>query len=375
MAEEQRAKYERLKAVRGGHRGVTTKLIRETDELLATTTISTEGRTRLGVIHRQLCMKSELLSGLNQEIISFCEVSEIDGEIEEAETITARIIECQAKIEKSIKSIASSSVTIRSSRDLSPPREPSLSGDAMSQARTRLPKLVLPKFKGDVTTWTAFWDSYKSAVHNNREISAVDKFNYLKSLLEGPAVRCIEGLPITEHNYRSAVDLLQHRFGRTQQVITAHMDELLKIAGCNSDRSSSLRFVFDKINIHVRGLASLGVASEQYGSLLIPIIMSKLPNEVRLRIARETKEEVWKIGDLLQVIQAEVEASENIKVNPARQAVPGQRFSNNPGATASSLFSGSGKIQCVYCGKDHFSASCSKISNISDRKDILLKAG
>jgi len=33
-------------------------------------------------------MKSELLSGLNQEIISLCEVSEIDGEIEEAETIT-----------------------------------------------------------------------------------------------------------------------------------------------------------------------------------------------------------------------------------------------------------------------------------------------
>ena len=248
----------------------------------------------------------------------------------------------------------------------------------MSQARTRLSKLVLPKFKGDVTTWTAFLDSYKSAVHDNREISAVDKFNYLKSLLEGPAVRCIEGLPITEHDYRSAVDLLQHRFGRTQQVITAHMDELLKIAGCNNDRSSSLRFVFDKINVHVRGLASLRVVSKQYGSLLIPIIMSKLPNEVRLRIARETKEEVWKIGDLLQVIQAEVEAreaSENIKVNPARQAVPGQRFSNNPGATASSLFSGSGKIQCVYCGKDHFSASCSKISNISDRKDILLKAG
>ena len=47
----------------------------------------------------------------------------------------------------------------------------------------------LPKFKSDVMTWTAFWDSYKSAVHDNTEISAVDKFNYPKSLLEGPA-RC-----------------------------------------------------------------------------------------------------------------------------------------------------------------------------------------
>ena len=55
--------------MRGGHRCVTTKLIRETDELLAMTTILTEGITCLGVIHRQLCMKLELLSGLNQEII------------------------------------------------------------------------------------------------------------------------------------------------------------------------------------------------------------------------------------------------------------------------------------------------------------------
>jgi len=52
MTEEQKAKYERLKAVRGGHRDVTTKLIRETDEFLATTTLSSEGRTRLDVIHK-----------------------------------------------------------------------------------------------------------------------------------------------------------------------------------------------------------------------------------------------------------------------------------------------------------------------------------
>ena len=156
------------------------------------------------------------------------------------------------------------------------------------------------------------------------------------------------------------------------------MDEILKITGCANDRSNSLRFVFDKINVHVRGLVSLGVASEQYGSLLIPIIMSKLPNEVRLRIAREAKEEVWKIEDLLKVIQAEVEAreaSENVKVNPVRHTVPPQRLSSNTNATASSLFSSSGKIQCVYCGKDHFSASCNKIPSVADRKDILLKAG
>ena len=58
------------------------------------------------------------------------------------------------------------------------------------------------------------------------------------------------------------------------------MDELLKIPGYTSDKTLQLRFVYDKISLNVRGLESLGVSSSQYGSLLIPVIMSKLPQEV-----------------------------------------------------------------------------------------------
>ena len=69
--------------------------------------------------------------------------------------------------------------------------------------------------------------------------------------------------------------MLRERFGNTQQIISAHMEELLKIPNWGGDRSTSLRAVFDKIMVHFRGLEVLGVRSEQYGSLLIPIIMTK----------------------------------------------------------------------------------------------------
>ena len=65
-----------------------------------------------------------------------------------------------------------------------------------------------------------------------------------------------------------------------QQVISAHMDELMKLPQCQSDLPASLRFVYDNISVHVRGLSALGVTAEQFGSLLIPVIMSKLPEEV-----------------------------------------------------------------------------------------------
>jgi len=67
--EESGAKYERLMAVRGGHRGVITRLIKEADELLATPTPTEESKSRLNVICKQLQLKHEVLSGLDTQTL------------------------------------------------------------------------------------------------------------------------------------------------------------------------------------------------------------------------------------------------------------------------------------------------------------------
>ena len=83
------------------------------------------------------------------------------------------------------------------------------------------------------------------------------------------------------------------------------MDELLKILPCTRFKASQLRFVFEKLSINVRGLKAMGVKSNQYGSLLIPVIMTKLPNDVRLQIARYAQRDVRENGELLEIIQKE----------------------------------------------------------------------
>ena len=163
------------------------------------------------------------------------------------------------------------------------------------QIKAKLPKLVLPKFRGEVTTWMGFWYSYKSAVHDNVNLSKIDKFNYLRSLLEGAASQAIQGLALSSDNYDSAVEILEQRFGKTQQIISAHMEEILKLQPSLTDCPSSLHFLYDKLSVHVQGLSSLGVSSQECGSLLIPIIMSKLSNEIRLKSAWKSTNEVLKI--------------------------------------------------------------------------------
>ena len=78
-----------------------------------------------------------------------------------------------------------------------PPTSPtrSLTGERVHTTRVKLPKLTLKKFNGDLTKWITFWDTFESSVHNNPELTSIDKFNYLHSLLESAAaesaLRCL----------------------------------------------------------------------------------------------------------------------------------------------------------------------------------------
>ena len=97
------------------------------------------------------------------------------------------------------------------------------------------------------------------------------------------------------------MELLQH-FGWTQQIISAHMDELLKLPYCSDDKVTQLRAVYDKVSVNARWLEAIGVMADQYGSFLIPVIMGKLPADVWLQIGWVTTWAVWDVEEILQVV-------------------------------------------------------------------------
>jgi len=130
-----------------------------------------------------------------------------------------------------------------------------------------LPRLELGKFKGDVTGWTTFWDTFKAAVHDNTDISKIDKFHYLNSSLECSAGKAIHGLGLTVGNHDSAIALLQEHFGDPQAIIAALMNELLKLPDYTADCPSALQNIYDCITVHTRGSSSLGINLQHYGSL------------------------------------------------------------------------------------------------------------
>ena len=196
---------QRLRAIRGAHRGVATKLLNEANELLASTSSTTlegELKTKLNILKQQIKCKLAKLNEVDEKILDLCDVKNIGAEVLESEEYTARVTSCIVRLESVVnKSEIQVINTVLAVETLHISPTP-------TQIRAKLPKITLQKFRGNVTNWNPFWESFKAAVHENNSISKVDKMDYLFSHLESAAARSVQGLTLTEANYDAAIGLL-----------------------------------------------------------------------------------------------------------------------------------------------------------------------
>ena len=74
---------------------------------------------------------------------------------------------------------------------------------------------------------------------------------------------------------------------------------------------SSLQLFHDITENHIRGLAALGVSKESYSTILVPIILGKLPVPVRRNLARDHDQLRWTLDDLQAAMVKEIRVLES----------------------------------------------------------------
>ena len=408
MAEE--GTLSRKRKVRAAHRASVTKMIAQAQELLQAED-GVEPR-RLKQKREALAAKAGLLDKLDAEILEVVDENELEEEIDGADTVRERIDLAIIELDSALHASADEPERRREHTRIPPARhearspqatptpehspDPPLSDDEHSgisratgaardtspgdlphrSTHIKLPKLSLKKFNGELTKWTTFWDTFESAVHNNPVLSNIDKFNYLTSLLESTASEAIAGLTLTAANYDEAVATLKRRFGNKQSIVNRHMDILLRLEPVTSIYNlKGLRQLLDAVESNVRGLKALGVAADSYGGLLSPILISRLPSELRLLISRELKEDEWNLKSVTEIFRREIEARERSAAatsSQPRKPPP----SRSPAPTALSLTTGSqSQVTCVYCGQGHSSADCRTVETPEGRRQVLRSNG
>ena len=143
----------------------------------------------------------------------------------------------------------------------------------------------------------------------------MEKFNYLTSVLEDEAREAITGLSPTAANYDEAIAILKKHFGSKRKIVDKHMEVMLgvgSVASCQDMKG--LRHLFDQVSSHMQSLMYLGVVSDTYGSLLCPVLVTKLPSELQLIVSRKVPEDDWTLDEVLRVIEEDKVAQERVTV-------------------------------------------------------------
>ena len=280
----------------------------------------------------------------------------------------------------------------------------------------KLPKLEIALFYGDKLKWAEFWDAFENAVHNNPKLSNIEKFNYLRSKLNGEAKRAIQGLTLSKENYGVAISILRERFGNEQEVIDLHYNKMINLSPA-TNRTSSLRSLLDSMEQHLRCLQVMKQNVNQ--DIFVSMIRAKLPEEalLQLEILHGTKTK-WTVDALRNSLREYITAREHAEKKDTQAESTSRQGNSQPldvrpkGAASlnrankgyhlkrtgnqvsdgkvsghqspSSVASAEALVantkqgtenrfydQCRYCNKRHWSDECTKYSTIAERKKQL----
>ena len=312
----------------------------------------------------------EILDLLTEEV-----VDDDDGdamlfkEIKEAGTIKAEIKTALHTLEKVLGTFEKASSSTVSVNEVE-----NGSSVGLQKVHANLPKLEMPKFSGRPEQWQEFWDTFESSVHNNQAVAEIDKFAYLRRYVTDSAKACIAGFRTTAANYKLAIEALQKRFGKKSVIQQAHINALLNISPVFNDWDAArLRKLYDAVECNHRGLQALDISSVTYQSIVVPAIVKKLPEGIRLQLTRGKEINGWSVDDLLDELRTEVELREEHSRNGARNEKRTPRDDARP-ITASTLTT-TANLFCAFCKGNHAHHHCKEVTSVSHRKQLIRKYG
>ena len=249
-----------------------------------------------------------------------------------------------------------------------------------SKGGNKLPKYTLQTFEGDSREWQSWWEIFQVMVEDDKSIPPIQKFSYLRGALKGEAKATIDGLALTVANYESAKKLLINRYGGKEKIIFNHVQDLLALSVVHQPTVKQLWEFYDKLQIHIRSLQSLGIEGETYGVILTPVVLSRLPTELRMEWARSGENHESDLKHLMEFLEKEVQRRERSQVFVPEDPEPISVATGSALASSSSQRSSSSSSSrpgCAWCQGPHPIYRCPALVELSKakRKSTLMMAG
>ncbi|XP_063918637.1 uncharacterized protein LOC135134000 [Zophobas morio] len=143
-----------------------------------------------------------------------------------------------------------------------------------SSTNIKLPTIELPHFDGEYTSWTAFYDSFRTLIHENTNLEKIQKLHYLRSCLGDEPKRIIDNLSISAQSYDTAWRLLKERYHSKRLIVHNHIHGLFNLTQVNKS-PNSLRTLLDQLNANLESLKAQNLDVTNWDPVLIYLVSTK----------------------------------------------------------------------------------------------------
>lgn len=222
------------------------------------------------------------------------------------------------------------------------------------QQNVKLPKMELVKFSGELKSWKTFIDLFNSAVHNQTNISNVEKFSYLISCLSKEPLSIVSRVPLTADNYQTAYDALVKRYDNKRLLATAYWQQIENAPAIIDDYTSThLRQLLNTFDENLQALKTMHFPVDHWDFILFNMVMKRLPSSLstRFELNRQSQTDIPTYKLLNQFLDATCQAMDNASLDSAKPSTSKLKYVSPPKPKSASLFIKSEKTSnsCSLC--------------------------
>lgn len=229
-----------------------------------------------------------------------------------------------------------------------------------SESAVKLPKINIEPFDGNYNNWPNFFDLYNSTVHSKPNLADVCKFQILKGLLRGHAAELLEGMNITDDNYKLAYEKLKDRYDKKRQILASMISSFLTQPAAVDGNVVNLRHLTDFSSKTLNSIKSLGTKAESRDPWLIQLLLQKVDTDTQEAWSLKMVEnEFPSVEELLKFLSIRCDAKEGV-ISVSGKKQPKQMSTVKSYHTSENQTS----IVCPNCNYGHLLSRCRKFRSL-----------
>lgn len=197
-------------------------------------------------------------------------------------------------------------------------------GHNNTDSHTKIPHLKLPKFQlcsfsGDLKEWPIFYETFKTAIHDNSSLCDSERIQYLIGKLHGRALETISSIPATEYNYAIIWQTLLDKYEDKRKLALSYISQMFNFSAIKSESFPQLNQFLEKFANAYEALKRLDI-EDLADFIVLHLASSKLDEQTFKYFEMSDSirgKQFPAFQDLVQFLKEQVRILERVQGNPA----------------------------------------------------------